>query len=252
MTTIKINHHHYDIDAILFDKDGTLLNFGDLWLSWLSKLIDTVNARLEGGFSLKSAAIAQSVGVSPDFKRWDPTGPLTIGSIDDIVAILALHLYQQGQPWNEATRVVRDSLATIDALPGDTFEVTAVPGLATFLATAQREGITMAVVTSDETASALHHLDALGITGFFRAIIGHEQVARGKPYPDMALAACQQLEVAANRTLLFGDSNGDMNMAREAGLLSCIGLAPAAHLGADHLHSADQIIRDYDEVEILG
>ena len=107
------------------------------------------------------------------------------------------------------------------------------------------------MVTSDYNLSAHQHLKRLEIADYFSVVLGHDQIARGKPYPDMALAACDKLGVAPNRTLLFGDSNGDMKMAREAGLVAGIGLAPAPHLGTRHLADADQIIRHYGEVSFL-
>ncbi|GGX40982.1 HAD family hydrolase [Saccharospirillum salsuginis] len=249
MTTITINQQSYDVDAILFDKDGTLLNFGDLWLGWLSALLRQVNGRLEPNRHIPPHDIAGALGVSPDFQQWDPTGPLTIGSMDDIVSILSLHLYQHAdQAWNDASRLVRDSMANLESETDPALRVTAVAGLTEFLVRAREQGVVMAVVTSDDTSSAHQHLRRLEIDGYFPVVLGHDQVARGKPYPDMALTACDKLGVAPHRTLLFGDSNGDMKMAREAGLVAGIGLTPAPHLGTRHLADADQIIRHYGEV----
>jgi len=252
MTTITINLQSYDVDALLFDKDGTLLNFGDLWLGWLSALLRQINDRLEPNQHVSPHAIAGALGVSADFQQWDPTGPLTIGSMDDIVSIVSLHLYQQAdQPWNDASRLVRDSMTRLDAESDPAQRVTAVAGLTEFLAQAHEQGVLMAVVTSDDTASAHDHLRRLEIDRYFQVVIGHDRVERGKPYPDMALAACDTLGVAPHRTLLFGDSNGDMKMAREARLVAGVGLTPAPHLGMRHLADADQIIRHYGEVSLL-
>lgn len=251
MTTITIDQHRYDIDAILFDKDGTLLNFGDLWLSWLTSLLELIDGRLYNTRPIQRQVVAAGLGVSADYKQWDPTGPLTIGSMDDIAAILALSLYQGGHAWNDATRIIRDCLEELTTSRGRAFPVTPVDGLLTFLAQARARGVLMAVVTSDETLSARQHLTELDVAEYFPVVIGHDQVLRGKPYPDMALAACEQLGVPPGRTLLFGDSNGDMQMAREAGLAACMGLTPAPHLGTQHLGDADLIIRSYSEVGIL-
>ena len=130
------------MDALLFDKDGTLLNFGDLWLGWLAALLRRVNGRLEPSRHIPPHAIAGALGVSPDFQQWDPTGPLTIGSMDDIVSILALHLYQHSdQPWNDASRLVRDSMANLESEPDPALRVTPVAGLASFLASARELGV---------------------------------------------------------------------------------------------------------------
>ena len=44
MTSLRIEGHTYDVDAILFDKDGTLLDLNELWIGWLAALFDVLVA----------------------------------------------------------------------------------------------------------------------------------------------------------------------------------------------------------------
>lgn len=239
-----------DIDALLFDKDGTLLDFGKLWVGWFDRLIDESNRRLPISATLDATALYPHVGILDD-RSWDPTGPLTIGSLDDIATIVALQLYRRhGVAWNDATRCVGDALLQLDHGHDWQHCVTPVAGLVDFARGAADVGIKLAVVTSDDARNAHRHLALLGIEDIFTVVLGHDQVARGKPYPDMALEACQRLAVEPQRTLLFGDSNGDMQMGREAGLLATIGVCAAAHLDATHLVCADQVIRDYHALQV--
>lgn len=240
----------YDIDAILFDKDGTLLNFGDLWIGWFDQLVSTVNHQLPSHQQLSHHALYPKVGIYPEQRLWDPTGPLTIGSLDDIATILALSLFEARVAWNDATQITQDAMTTLAQQLDWPSCVTPVEGLIDFVTRASHAGVRMGVVTSDDKQNADLHLSILSLTDHFPVVLGHDQVARGKPYPDMALAACQQLDVLPQRTLIIGDSNGDMAMGKDAGLLASIGICAAPHLDGSYLTHADLVVRDYNELAI--
>lgn len=250
MAVLTIGRTQFDVDAVLFDKDGTLLNFGDLWTGWFEALLDRVEPRLPASVQLQRSTLRQWVGVASSDGAWDPTGPLTIGSIDDIAAIIGLHLYQQKVGWNDSTQWIRESLEDLQEGFDWAGNLTPVSGLLPFLASCHHRHIKMAVVTSDNTESACRQLDHLGVNGYFPVILGHDLVPRGKPFADMALLACQQLQVAPERTLIFGDSNGDMAMGLAAGLSAGIGVCAGAHLSGEHLPLAAAVIRNYDEVQV--
>jgi phosphoglycolate phosphatase len=250
MPQLTLQGTAYDIDAILFDKDGTLLNFGDLWIGWFDQLVTTLNQGLPEAQALSHQALYPRVGIDPEQRLWDPTGPLTIGSLDDIATIVSLSLFEAGIAWNDATQLSHDAIARL----ADTLDwpncVTPVKGLMNFVAQARQAGISLAVVTSDDAHNAHLHLKLLSLADAFSAVLGHDQVSRGKPYPEMALLACEQLGTSPQRTLIIGDSNGDMAMGQAAGLLAGIGICAAPHLDGSHLTHADHVIRDYDELTI--
>lgn len=233
-----------DIQAILFDKDGTLLVFEPLWLGWLERVLTLL---AQQGSPLPTTETLTALGVTPDLKHCLPTGALAIGTLNDVRALLALGLYRHhGLPWNEATQ--RVYLAAEQALQTIGPEHLApMPGLLDLLAQARTLGIPLAVVTADDTESARAQLALLGVDNSFAAILGHDAVARGKPFPDMALQACTELGVEPGRTLLFGDSNGDLRMARAAGLAGAIGLHPKGR-DSSHLQDADRVITDFTSV----
>lgn len=210
MPQLTLHGATYDIDAILFDKDGTLLNFGDLWIGWFDQLVTTLNQSLPEAHALSHHALYPT-----EQRLWDPTGPLTIGSLDDIAIIVSLSLFESGVAWNDATQLSHDAIARL----ADTLDwpncVTPVKGLMNFVAQARQAGISLAVVTSDDAHNAHLHLKLLSLADAFSVVLGHDQVSRGKPYPEMALLACEQLGTSPQRTLIIGDSNGDMAMGAE-------------------------------------
>ncbi|MTW88238.1 HAD-IA family hydrolase [Virgibacillus dakarensis] len=247
MSVVIINGNRFEIDGILFDKDGTIVDF-TLWVRWAEAFIDLIDD--QATVSYNKGLLAHFLGFSYENHTWDPKGPLAIGSLQDLLTILSLGLYQQGVPWNQAYQVVNDAHQVLE----DTFaiheHVKPVNGLVRFLEQAEKLAIKMGVVTSDNYGKAVQHLNALGITNFFSAIVGHDLVYRGKPYPEMVYYACKQLDIAPEKTLIIGDSNGDMILGKNSGVLASIGIVSAPNMQKVHLLDADFIINDYQAITL--
>ena len=80
-------------------------------------------------------------------------------------------------------------------------------------------GIPCAVATSTRTAAAKAHLARAGLRDYFAAVIGGEQVVRGKPAPDIYLKAAEVLGVAARDCAAFEDSDPGTLAAIAAGAI---------------------------------
>ena len=61
-------------------------------------------------------------------------------------------------------------------------------------------------------------LELSGLDRFFRATVSSEEVARGKPAPDVYLEACRRLAVEPSRTAAIEDSHAGIGSARAAGM----------------------------------
>ena len=250
MAVIEVQGKRYDIDGILFDKDGTLLNFDKLWSYWVKVFIGQIIENLGDRCDLNPLQCAKSLGYDWLTDTFDKKGPMLTGNLHDIVSILSFEIYKQSVPWNEAVRIVQRSYEIIEENTDWSGCIKPLPGLMQFLRKANSLSLKMAVVTADETASAVKHLEYLKIRDFFQEVIGDDQVLKGKPNPDMALLACERLKGKPGRFIVIGDSNGDMQMAKSAGILAAIGV----DLGRDpeHLKDADHIITDFNEITILS
>lgn len=241
------------VSAILFDKDGTLLQFVSLWGGWSDCFLEQFTRQLEQhGLIFPASSLPSLLGTihntEGSITDYDRNGPLAMGTMNDLYAILSWQAYQLGLSWAESKELVDLCRQKADAILERNRPVLPLPGLLRFLDDCAASGIAMAVVTADETAAAEAHLRWLGIREYFAAVIGTDQVERGKPFPDMALLACERLGVEPGAAAVIGDTNGDMRMAKAAGAAVAIGIAGAvggvARRAGEAVGDTDDVVAD--------
>lgn len=93
-----------------------------------------------------------------------------------------------------------------------------VAGLTDFLEAAATADFPMAVATSAPEVNIKYILDGLNIRGYFRAVVGAEDVRNGKPHPEMFLTTADRLQVAPAGCLVFEDSLAGVEAADRAGM----------------------------------
>jgi len=76
----------------------------------------------------------------------------------------------------------------------------------------------IATMSTRRREEARHMLRVAGIDGYFRAIVGGDEVARPKPSPDLPLHAAKALRVPPPRAAVVGDSPVDIQAGRAAGM----------------------------------
>ncbi|MDI7275614.1 MAG: HAD family hydrolase, partial [Anaerolineae bacterium] len=176
----------------------------------------------------------QAVGLDLD-RRWiDRDGPLCMAPRHEELLVAAGLLYRLGRPWDEARALAQAAYDRADESSRPPYGAQLLPGVADLVASLRSHGLRLAIATTDRRSRAEAALAALGIGHHFSAFVGAEDVARGKPAPDMALAACEQLGCCPEETIVVGDSPADLQMGRAAGAGACIGVTTGLN-GADRL-----------------
>ena len=204
--------------AIIFDKDGTLVDPTGF------------QSRLTRMMALRAAALATkdrllAAACHPPHSAEDdpPAGPEDPSEAPE----------PAGQAAAGAADPVDEGEAEADDCPPGPG---LLPGVGPMLATFRSLGLRMAVATGDRRQRAQAALDALGVGSHFAAIVSIDDVAHGKPAPDMVYAACERLGCSPSEVIVVGDSPADLMMGRAAGVAACIGvtggLTASSRLGA--------------------
>ncbi|ORJ30322.1 carbohydrate phosphatase [Streptococcus oralis subsp. tigurinus] len=120
-------------------------------------------------------------------------------------------------------------------------------GAKNLLAFLQREGIPIALATSSVESRARMILDSNGILSLFDHLVFAKDVKRSKPYPDIFLKACIDLNVLPENCLVLEDSEAGIEAAYRAGIpVICI---PDLKMPAQSfLNKTEQVFQDLDAV----
>lgn len=206
-----------DPALVIFDKDGTLIDFNAMWGAWLTELAQ----KLEQAARRSIAAQLFSVlGFDPDSGRIDPYGHLAITPMA-ILQELTVEVIVKAALSGPAA----EALVTAVWQPPDPVELAYpladLPGLFNNLKAC---GLHIAVATTDDRAPTIATLAKLGLDAWVTAIICADEGTPVKPAPDMVLAVCQALSVSPAKTIVVGDTIADLQMGRAAGVGLVVGV----------------------------
>lgn len=122
------------------------------------------------------------------------------------------------------------------------------PGALEFLLHSQQIGKKMACITNKPEHLANALLKHLDMEKYFSIVIGGDTFPQRKPDPSALLYCCEKLNTAIDRTLMIGDSETDVNSARNAGMkVLCVSYG-YNHGGAVSAANPDWLIDDFQEL----
>lgn len=107
-------------------------------------------------------------------------------------------------------------------------------------------GIKLAVASSSPRSLIELILERTGLRPFFTVMVSGEEVAHGKPAPDIFLHAAELLQVDPQHCVVIEDSRNGVQAAKDAGM-RCIGHQNPGS-GNQDLSKADIIIHSYAEL----
>ncbi|CAI5506804.1 unnamed protein product [Closterium sp. Naga37s-1] len=123
-----------------------------------------------------------------------------------------------------------------------------LPGSREFLDTLKRCKIPVAIVSTRPARYLERAVEAVGMEGFFDAVISADDVQRGKPDPEMYQYAAQRLQFIPERCIVIGSSNSTIEAAHDAYMkvVTVAGRHPVYELGA-----ADLVVRKLDMLSVV-
>lgn len=247
MAGLMVGSTRFDADLVIFDKDGTLLDFDVMWGNLLIGTVGALAAQVAEHQALVTDMYL-ALGYDPQ-RRWtDPHGPWAMATTEQGLTILAAVLYHHGQPWHLAEAAVRDAWREMSApamLPRLTQPTTDLTSL--FLAL-RRAGIRVALDTTDDRSATEATLNFLNISHLVDSVVCGDDDLPGKPAPERLLATCQRLSVPAERTVMVGDTVFDLLMGQRAGAGLVVGVLTGATDWATLAAHADVVLNSIAEL----
>lgn len=196
--------------ALIFDMDGTIVDnmrfHDDAWERWYGQYGLPFE---RATFSQRTAGMAIADIIGPHFPGAD-----------------AAELERLAE---EKEGVYRETYRP---------HVAALGGLIDLLDRARSHGVPVAVGTAAAPPNIALVLDTLALRERFATIVSPSQGYRGKPHPDMFLAAAERMGVAPADCIVFEDAPNGVEAARRAGMraVAVLTMLPAeAFAGFDNI-----------------
>ena len=219
------------IEAMLFDKDGTLSVSEPMLHALASARVFHCQALLaahhpgSSGEDLEGL-LQRAYGLGPAGVH--PAGTTAVASRSHNLISTATVLAQIGLGWPEALALSEATFAATDGLHGmgSVHAPQVTNGLRPLLEQLNAAGVSCAVISNDEVAGIEAFLASRDLQHHFSGLWSAEH-SPCKPDPGAVLGLCAALGIAPQRCALIGDANSDLRMARSAGLPVVLGYTAA-------------------------
>lgn len=206
--------------AVIFDMDGTLLdNNGYHLKAWQSFFKEYGKTLSEKEYKEKISGISSAATIR-NFFGSEVTD-------DEVTA------YR-----NKKEEIYRQLIAPY---------IKPVTGLIPFLQTLQKQNIPLAIATSATIKNIDFTMKKLNLQPYFPYIIDSSMVNKGKPDPDIYLAAAKKLHIPPERCVAFEDSVNGVRSAKAAGMKV---IAINTSHQKEKLSNADLILEDYTQINV--
>ncbi|MBT5433168.1 MAG: HAD-IA family hydrolase [Alphaproteobacteria bacterium] len=207
------------IKGLLFDKDGTLIDFFATWMPAYCAVADSI---AEGASMPERAdALLLAAGYDRGNDRLDAGSLLAGGTNEELIALWQ-GVLGDASPADIHQRV---DLVFTEFATGEVRPTAEMPGL---MQAMHERGYALGIATNDDTLTAHWTAEHLGIAHLMAFVIGADGGHGGKPGPGMGLAFCEKAKLEPPQVAMVGDSAADAKMARAAGFGAAIGVCTGA------------------------
>ncbi len=231
-----------DAQAIIFDKDGTLIDFDFMWGTWTLQLAERLQTvtNLDSGEPLCSA-----YGYDLLRKKILPDGKLTCTPMWRLREIMVEVARSLGLSEYSACCAVEQAWFVPDPI------ALAKPftDIRRLFANIHRHGIKIAIATTDDRDPTDAMLHSFGVTELVDMTVCADDGVKAKPAPDMVRTICARLAVDPSRTIVIGDTVADLQMARAAGAGFVIGVLSGVGSLKNLTSLADVLIDTVDSLQ---
>jgi phosphoglycolate phosphatase len=201
------------IKGILFDKDGTLVDFGATWFA----VGEMMALEAAGGNKARARQLLADAGYDFAAGKFRADSVFAAGTNADIVALWYPHV----------ARSERDAMVSeFDTFTAEAGAARCVPlaGSKEAIARLHASGYRLGIATNDSTSGAEKTLLSLGVAQMFEAAYGYDAVANPKPAPDTIIAFSDLTGLKPSEIAMVGDNRHDLEMARAGGAGLAVGV----------------------------
>ena len=207
----------FDVDAVAFDKDGTLIDLDAAWgpaaLAWVMTAAS--------GDSVLEGTLAAGLGLDLATGHLVEGGLFAVGTVGQLHETTFRALSENGAGEAEA-KASSDRAREMSALAGEKGNLVALGDVAGTFRSLQQAGLQLAIVSSDDRSAIDSAIEALAVGRLLQAVVAGDEGLDPKPAPAALIEVARRLGVEPARLLYVGDSWVDAEAARAAGVAGIV------------------------------
>jgi len=205
----------FNVDAVAFDKDGTLI---DLDAAWGPAALAWVMTAASGDPALEET-LASQLGLDLATGHLVIGGLFAVGTVGQLYEATLRALTEAG---DTDARASSDHAREMSALAGEKGNLVALGDVAGTFRSLQEAGLRVAIVSSDDRSAIDSAIEALGVGSLLDVVVAGDEGLDAKPAPAALHEAARRLGVEPDRLLYVGDSWVDAEAARSAGVAGVV------------------------------
>jgi len=233
--------------CVVFDKDGTLIDFHAVWGPRLVRGGKALAAKTGLGDDFVNHLYRAS-GYDADAGRTLGQGPLATAPLHQFSVIVASVLFQHGLTWDQALALSKDHMGSAMTATPTAQEIIPRGAIGESLKRLVDAQIPAVIATTDNRLATEIMMHELRLEPLFAEVRCGDD--NGPVKPDIAvlngIAYSQQLDVS--ELVMVGDTVSDLTMARRAGAALCVGITGGAGSSEELQPHADVLIGDISEI----
>ncbi|MFQ5577973.1 MAG: HAD family hydrolase [Anaerolineae bacterium] len=226
---------------VIFDKDGTLIDFNAMWGAWITGLAQTLEAA--AGVSVAQTLYA-AMNFDPTGGRIAAGGHLALDPMAKLRVLTAGVLRQAGL----SPEAAQGAMAAAWRTPNPAALAHPLADLPALFGALRAGGAKVAIATSDDRAPTKAMLHQFGAAALVDALVCADDGLPIKPAPDMILTLCRRFNISPAQTAMVGDNLPDMQMGRAAGAGLVVGVLSGVGSAADLAPHADLLLGSVAEL----
>ena len=245
MVTIRCGDRRFEgIEAIIFDKDGTLEDSHAYLRELTVRRTRLIDAQIPG----VGEPLLEAFGLRN--QQLDPTGLMAVGSRSENEIAAAAYIAETGRPWFASLAIARACFEEADRYCQPDAQTSPIfAGSGSVIKSLSAAGLKLAILSAARTASIERFVRDHQLADHISARLGADQ-GFGKPDPRFFYQACDLLGVTANTALMVGDSQGDITMAKAAGAAGAIAIS-WGNVFHPFLEQADVLINHLEQIQVI-
>ena len=235
----------FKAQAIIFDKDGTLIDFDAMWGGWVVYLAEQLHAI--SGLHVREP-LCLAMGYDDSNKKVLAHGKLAATPMAQLYRLTVEVMQSLGLSAERAEQVVEQGWC----LPDPVVLAKQFTDTRDLFSKLHQQKVKIGIATTDDRAPTQAMVEAFDIEEYLSTMVCADDGIPAKPQPDMVLAICQRMNIHPSKVMVVGDTTADLKMGRSAGAGLVVGVLSGVSNVHDLMPYADVIIESVDDLHMYA